>query len=105
VTDDISSLSRFNDEKNWVELFLSRGIPSTSRARSTTIRGIIKGVHSDWVYKTLEASVDGIVDFKLQEAGKGMKNFMRIRSLRNIGFDSGWRTLDIDDDFRVTVQK
>ena len=105
VTDDISCLSRFNDEKNWVEIFLSRYVPSTTRAQSTTIRGVINGVHSDWVYRILEASVDGIIDFKLQEAGKGMKNFMRMRSMRNVAFDSQWHELDVDDNFRVTLER
>jgi len=105
VTDDISCLSRFNDEKNWVEIFLSRYVPSTSRANSTTIRGIINGVHSDWVYRTLEASVDGIIDFRLQESGKGMKNFMRVRTLRNVAFDSEWHALSVDDSFKVTLEK
>ena len=105
VTDDISCLSRFNDEKNWVEIFLSRYVPSTSRAQSTTIRGIINGVHSDWVYRTLEASVDGIIDFRIKEAEDGMKNLMRIRSLRNVPFDSKWHTLNVDDDFRVTLER
>jgi KaiC/GvpD/RAD55 family RecA-like ATPase len=105
VTDDISCLSRFNDEKNWVEIFLSRYIPSTSRAQSTTIRGIISGVHSDWVYRTLEASVDGIIDLRIEEGEGGMKNVMRIRSQRNAPFDSKWRTLNVDAEFRVKLEK
>lgn len=105
VTDDISCLSRFNEDKEWVEIFLSRGIPSTTRAKSTTIRGIITGVHSDWVYKTLEASVDAIIDFKLREEGKAMRDFMRIRSLRNVAFDSQWYSLDVDENFEVTLDK
>jgi KaiC/GvpD/RAD55 family RecA-like ATPase len=97
-------LDRFNEEQNWVEVFLSRAIPSTSRAKSTTIRGIVNGIHSAWAYKTLEASVDGIIDLKLQETDKGVRNLLRIRSLRNVSFDSEWRPLSIDAN-EVKVEK
>jgi KaiC/GvpD/RAD55 family RecA-like ATPase len=105
VTDNISCLDRFNDEKNWVEIFLSRAIPSTSRANSTTIRGIVNGVHSDWAYKTLEASVDGIIDFKLDETTDPARNLIRIRNMRNVGFDGRWHPLKVGENFEVTIER
>jgi len=82
MADNISMLARFNDEKSWVEFILTRILPGHRVRKSTGIVGCAKGIHSGWVYEQLEAAVDGIVDFKLEEVGGEMMNFMRIRSMR-----------------------
>lgn len=105
VSDNFSNLARFNEERAWVEYALTRAIPGRRSARRTAIRGIMYGVHSDWVYKQLEGAVDGIVDFKLQDVGTKMKNLMRVRNMRNVGFDSEWHPLKITGNFEVTLEK
>jgi len=37
--------------------------------------GAVKGVYSEYVYKSLEATVDGIIDFKLEESGEETRNY------------------------------
>lgn len=105
IQDDISIMSRFNDERSWVEVMLSRLIPRRKIRNITSIYGIITGVHSDWVYKRLEAAVEGIVDFKLEEENAGItRDVVRIRNIRNVGFKRGWHQLKIGDDFEVRVE-
>ena len=70
------------------------------------IRGIIRGVHNDWAYKNLEATHDGLIDFKLEEEEGGKtQNVMRIRSMRNVAFEQGWHQLKITDKFKVALEK
>ena len=90
IVDTVSSLARFNDDRAWVEFLLTRGIPSASLTKSTNIAGIIKGLHPDSVYKQLEAAVDGVIDIKLDDTSDPPKNLIRIRSMRNVGFDGRW---------------
>lgn len=73
--------------------------------KNTFICGIMKGVHSDWVYRQLEGAVDGVIDFKVEESGDEVRNLMRIRVMRNVGFDSRWQQLKIGDNFEVTLEK
>jgi len=47
--------------------------------KETAIRGIIGGIHSDWVYKNLEAAVDGIIDFKLEDVPLMQRRTVLIR--------------------------
>ncbi len=105
VLDDLSVLDRFNEEKNWVEFLLARMIPGNRARELTSIRGIMRGIHSDWAYKQLEAAVDGVVDFKLGEASDPPTNLMRIKSMRNVGFDGRWHQLQIGGNFEVTLEK
>ena len=104
VRDDLSGLDRFNEEKNWVEFLLTRMIPGNRARQFTSIRGIIRGIHSNWAYKQLEAADDGVVDFKLNESTDPPTNMMRIKNIRNISFDGRWHKLKISENFEVTLK-
>ena len=103
VRDDLSVFDRFNEEKNWVEFLLTRMIPGNRGRQFTSIRGLMKGIHSNWAYKQLEAAVDGVVDFKLDETTDPPTNLMRIKSMRNIGFDGRWHQLKRSENSEVTL--
>jgi hypothetical protein len=105
ILDDASCLARFNEEKSWVEFVRTRIIPIASLWKSTGIGGIIKGIHTDWAYKSLEAASDGVIDFKLDETGEEAKSLIRIRSLRNVGFDARWHPLKLSENSEVTLEK
>ena len=105
LLDDVSCLARFNEEKSWVEFVRTRLIPIASLWKSTGIGGIMRGIHSDWAYKNLEAASDGVIDFKLEEMGDAATNLMRIRSMRVVGFDSTWHTLMTGENREVAFQK
>ncbi len=104
IFDSSSTVARFNDEKSFVELILTRGIPVASLRTATTIRGLMRGLHSEWVYKQLEAGSDSVIDFKLEE-GEVTKNLIRIRIMREVGFDSRWHPIQIGKNFEVTLNK
>ena len=105
ILDDTSCLERFNEEKSWVEFVRTRLIPISSLWTSTGIGGVIKGVHSEWVYKSLEATVDGVIDIKLDESAEEAKTMMRIRSMRNVRFDSRWHPLRIAANSGVSLER
>ena len=90
IADNSSILDRFNDEKNWVELYLTRPIPMAKPRQMTQIIGFMGGIHSNWAYKQLEAAVDGIVDFKVEEVGEETRDLMRIRTMRKMRCDRRW---------------
>jgi KaiC/GvpD/RAD55 family RecA-like ATPase len=105
VTDDESTLSRFNDEKALVEYELTRDFPYMVQYQLINLVGVIDGIHSDYLYRRLEAEVDGVIDFKVEESGGEVVNFIRIRIMRNVGFDSRWHRLKIAENFQVTLEK
>ena len=105
IADNSSVLDRFNAEKNWVELFLTRPIPMAKARQITQLIGFMGGIHSTWAYKQLEAGVDGIVDFKVDEVNGERRTFIGIRNMRNVSFDSRWHPLKIGENFEVTLEK
>jgi len=56
-------------------------------------------------YEQLEAAVDGIIDFKLDEASDPAQNLIRIRSLRKVGFDGRWHRLKLTENLELTIEK
>lgn len=105
IADDESTIARFNDEKAWVELELTRIIPAMRLRKITSIASAMTGIHSDWVYKRLEGGNDGVIDFKLDETSDPPQNLMRLRTMRNVHFDARWRRLKTAENFEVTLEK
>jgi len=105
IWDNCSVMARFNDDKAWVEFILTRIFPSGSHSKSTFIVGVIRGIHSDWVYRQLEDAADGVIDFKIEEIGKETRDVFRIRSMRNVAFDRKWHRLKIGENLEVTLEK
>ena len=105
IADNFSTLARFNDEKAWVELMLTRVLPIGPVKKSTLIFGIMKGVHSEWAYKQLEGLADGIVQFGLDEAYGTTRDVMQIRTLRNVHYNRAVAELDVQGNFEITLKK
>ncbi len=105
ILDDASCLARFNEEKSWVEFVRTRMVPIASLWKSTGMSGVMRDIHSDWAYKNLEASSDGVIDFKLDETGDEVRSVIRIRSMRNVGFDSRSHLLKVGENLEVTLEK
>jgi KaiC/GvpD/RAD55 family RecA-like ATPase len=103
VFDDFSFLDRFNAERSWVELILSRIIPTAYTWRSTIVAGILRGVHSEWAYKRLEAAADGVVDFKVDETNGRTRDLVRVRQMRNAGFDRQWHELKVNENLEIQL--
>ena len=106
IGEDISVLDRFNDEKNWIEYELARSIPAFRIRNITSLRGVIRDVHSSSVYKKLESVSDGIIDFRIKTESEEIVNMIRIRTMRNVGFNSRWHRLRIShENFEVTLEE
>lgn len=96
VVDSCSPLLRFSDEKSLVELFESRIRPEERRrANLVTLQGIMRGVHSDWLYKRLEGGYDGVLDLRVFETEGEVKNFLRVRAFRGQPHDTKWHLVEI----------
>ncbi len=103
LSDDDLVLLRFNDEKNFLDFWRTRVIPSAPARNSTVIHSLAQGVCSEYIYRNMETSADGIVEFKL-EGSEEARDLVRIKSMRNVGFDRRWHPLKIDDKFEVTIE-
>ena len=105
ILDNTSTGARSTDEKSGVELFLTRVIPAYRMLKAIALVGAIRGVYSGWAYEQMEAASDGIIDFKLDETADPPSNLMRIRSMRDVGFDGRWHRLKIGENFEITLEK
>lgn len=105
IWDNSSVLARFNEDKAWVEFLLTRIFPSGSYTKSTLLVGLIRGVHTEWVYGQLEDAADGVIDCKLEEIGEETSDVLRIRSMRSVGYDRKWHRVNIGENLEVTIER
>jgi KaiC/GvpD/RAD55 family RecA-like ATPase len=105
IWDNCSVMARFNDDKAWVEFLVTRVFSSGFHSKSTLIVGVIRGIHSDSVYRQLEDAADGVIDFKIDEIGEETRDVFRIRSVRNVPFDRRWHQLKIGENLEVSLEK
>jgi len=103
IVDNFSALARFNDEKSWIEFMLTRVFPIGPVKKSTLVFGIMKGVHSEWAYRQLEGSTDGIIDFRLDEAGGKTRDLMQIKTMRNVHFKRELNELAVKENFEIAL--
>lgn len=78
IGDDELVILRFNDEKSFIDLWRTREVPSASATKSTQIAGAVKGSYDDRVLKSMESSVDGVIDFKLDETTDPLKTYSEL---------------------------
>lgn len=105
IWDNSSVLARFNVDKAWVEFLVTRIFPSGPYTKSTLVMGLVRGVHSESVYRQLEDAADGVIDFKVEEMGEETSDVLRIRSMRNVAFDRKWHRLKIGENLEVSLEK
>jgi KaiC/GvpD/RAD55 family RecA-like ATPase len=105
IFDDFSILGRFNDDKSWVELVLTRLVPVSFSRKETGIRGVMRGVQDDRIYTRLEGAFDGIVDFRVEEGAEKPENKVRIRSMLTVPYDPDWHKLRITENFEVILEE
>ncbi len=106
IVDNISTLGRFNEEKAWVEFLLTRGFPSvTLGGRTTTLHCILRGVHGNWAYEQLEAASDGTIEFRVEKVGQEWRNFVAIKNMRDVGYDSRSHPFTVNENLQVTLEK
>ena len=101
ISDNTSAVARFNDEKAWVEYVVTRVFPATSMI---DIRGLMREVQSEWVYKQLEGAHEGVIDLKVEEEGKTTMDLIRIRSMRDVDFRE-WHELKIGENSEICLVK
>jgi KaiC/GvpD/RAD55 family RecA-like ATPase len=105
MIENASILARYNDEKSLIEFTLTRVFPRSRIWKATLVHPVAKGLHSDSFYGALESGADGIIDFKLDESGEEPINLIRIRNIRNVGFDGRWHRLKVGENLEVTLDK
>ena len=105
IWDNCSVMARFNEDRAWVEFIVTRIFPSSPHSKSTMLVGVIRGMHSDKVYRQLEDAADGVIDFKIDEAEEGSRDVLRIRGMRNVAFDRTWHPLKIGQNLEVSLEK
>ena len=103
IAESFSGMLRFNEEKPFAEWIESRVNPGERKRKGVTIQGLVRGLHSDWLYKRMESASDGIIDIRVMERGEEAKNLLRLRTLKGQPHDTRWHELQIKSNGEATL--
>jgi KaiC/GvpD/RAD55 family RecA-like ATPase len=92
--DNLSAFLKYNDERSFMQ-WLDKTLARMREFKGVRLYGFLKSFHTDSFYANLESMADGVVELDIQERGKGLKNVIRIKSMKGIQHSTEWRTLKI----------
>lgn len=96
VVESFSVLLRLNEEKSFLEWLETRENVATHTSGRIDLQGFVRGIHSDSLYRRLEAACDGIVDIRVMDSEGKAKNFLLVRTLKGQPHDSAWHAIEIE---------
>jgi len=64
----------------------------------------MKGIHSDWAYKQLEGSSDGIIDFRIDDVNGNIRDLFQIRTMRDVRFTRELAELRLGQHFEISLR-
>ena len=103
ISDSLSQILRFNEEKPYLEWMINRNLPNYRRAKRVGIFGAVRHIHSESFYKRMEGEIDGVVDLRVIEQGQEWKNLICIRSLKGQPHDARWHEIEIKPNGEATL--
>jgi len=90
-----SELLRFNDENAFAEFYLSRVVPNERRAKRVSLNGIVRGIHSESLYRRVQNATDGVIEVVVREQNDEAQDFIRVKSLKGQPRDARWHRVQV----------
>ena len=104
VDDDVSILLNYNQEREFLDYWRLRNIPSARAQEQVMLHGVLTGTASEQFYRKFESLSDGIIEFRSEEkALASIEQFVRVSTLRNKTCDTRWRRLNVLDTGEVKL--
>lgn len=103
IDDNILVLLDYNQEKEFIDYYRTRLIPFARAHEMTVLHAVVIGVASESFYKKFESLCDGIIEFRSDEKGGQIEQYVRVSAMRGRTYDSRWRKLQLLDNGEVTV--
>ena len=90
-----SELLRFNEESQFVEFLQSRVLPNERRAKRIGLAGLVRGIHSETLYRRVESATDGVIEVVVSERDDEAQDLLRVKSLKGQPRDARWHRIRV----------
>jgi adenylate cyclase len=104
IDDNESVLLEFSDEESIMNGWRTTFVPMAKARELLIMHALVKGVASDSFYRKTEAMADAVIDISAKEEGGRLENYVRLRVLRGMRFDSGWHRIELTSSGDVAVE-
>lgn len=104
IDDNESVLLQFSDEESIVNGWRTTFVPMAKERELLILHSLVTGIASDSFYRKTEAMADAVIDMTTREEGGRLENYVRLRTLRGVRFDSRWRRIELLSNGEVAVE-
>jgi KaiC/GvpD/RAD55 family RecA-like ATPase len=104
IDDNTSILLQYNAEKTLIDYWRTRALPQARARGRAFVHSAVVRVYSEAFYKQFESLMDGIVEFKREEAGGTTQQLVRVKAFRGRKYDQLWHRLNVKDGFEVVLE-
>lgn len=101
IDDNTYILARYNKENEIIDFWRTRVIPQARAQELAFLHAVVTGVASESFYRQLESLADGIIEFRSEDKGGEIGQYVRVRSMRGKQHDSRWHRLQLLDNGEV----
>jgi class 3 adenylate cyclase len=104
IDDNESVLLQFSDEESIVNGWRTTFVPMAKARELLILHSLVTGIASESFYRKTEAMADAVIDMTTKEEGGRLENYVRLRTLRGVRFDSRWRRIELLSNGEVAVE-
>ncbi len=104
IDDNETVLLQFSGEESIINGWRTTFVPMAKARELLILHSLITGVASESFYRKTEAMADAVMDIATREEGGKLENYIRLRALRGVRFDSRWRKVELMSDGEVAVE-
>ena len=79
-------------------------VPMAKSRKMLILHSISTGMASEAFCRATEAMADAVIDVVKKEEGGRLENYIRLRALRGVRFDSSWRRIEVMNNGQVVIQ-
>jgi adenylate cyclase len=104
IDDNETVLLEFSNEESMMNGWRTTFVPMAKARELLIMHALVKGVASDSFYRKTEAMADAVIDISAEEEGGRLENYIRLRVLRGMRFDSSWHRIELTSSGDVAVE-
>ena len=104
IDDNETVLLEFSDEESIMNGWRTTFVPMAKARELLILHSLVTGVASDSFYRKTEAMADAVIDISTKEVRGRLENYVRLRVLRGVKFDSSWHRVELTSNGEIAVE-
>ena len=104
IDDNETVMLQFSSEESILNGWRTTFVPMVKERELLILHALVTGTASESFYRKTEAMADAVIDLTTREEGGRVENYIRVRALRGVKFDSRWHRAELMSNGDVIIE-